>query len=94
MSCNLHNAGHPWQGSGEKMEMKTLRKESGSNKGKKEEKDEVEEREKRGKRGQKLEGEHSFCYSKLTLDRLVISNTGICEAVAPCCVVALYTQLP
>lgn len=52
-------------------------------------------KEKRGgKRGQKLEGEHSFCYSKLTLDRLVISNTGICEAVAPCCVVALYTQLP
>lgn len=35
MSRYLYNDGQPWQGGGEKIEMKTLRKEFGSNKEKK-----------------------------------------------------------
>ena len=91
MSCYLHNAGHPWQGSGEKIEIKTLRKEFGSNK---EKKKRVEcKKKKRGEKGTETAGRTQL-YQAHTRQRLVISNTGICETVTPCCVVALYTQPP
>lgn len=56
MLCYQHNAGHPWQGSGEKIDMKILRKEFGINKKKKRIK---WKEKKRGEKGQKLQGEHS-----------------------------------
>lgn len=67
MSRYLYD-GQPWQGGGEKIEIKTLKKEFGSNKEKKKKRDQVK-KNKISKRDRNSRESTTVCYSKLTLDR-------------------------
>lgn len=67
MLCYQHNAGHPWQGSGEKRDVKILRKEFGSNK--KRRKGSSGRKIKEGKRDRNCRENTAVCNTKLTLDR-------------------------